>query len=106
MKRLVEIEYHDYMDLKPNVDVRVFYGADEEALEKNVNEFVAHMKSHWNSGTTRLVGIMEELDAAMFVGEQIVKERANWQADSQEFIDRLCDTFKECYGTDVLDLLH
>ena len=94
------------MDMYPNTEVRVFEGTDEESLEKNVNDFVAHMKSHWCSGTTRLIGIMEESDAIMWVGQQIVKERANWQDDSQEFIDRICNLFKECYGKDAEELLH
>lgn len=79
MKRFVEIEYHDYMDMYHNTEVRVFEGTDEESLEKNVNDFVAHMKSHWCSDTTRLMGIMEEYDAIMWVGQQIAKEHANWQ---------------------------
>jgi hypothetical protein len=106
MKRFVEIEYHDYMDLRPETEVRVFEGSDEESLEKNVNCFVAHMKEHWCSGTTRLMGIMEEYDAIMWVKQQIAKERANWQDDSQEIIDKICNLFKECYGKDAEELLH
>lgn len=29
MKRFVKLEYHDYMDLRPNTEVRVFEGSDE-----------------------------------------------------------------------------
>lgn len=106
MKRFVEIEYHDYMDLRPNTEVRVFEGTNEESLEKNVNDFVAHMKSHWCSGTTRLIGIMEEYDAVMWVGQQIAKEHTNWQEDSEEFIDKICGLFTECYEKDAKELLH
>ena len=106
MKRFVKIECWDYMDLKPNTEVRVFEGSDEEDLEKNVNDFVTHMKSHWCSGTTRLMGIMEEYDAIMWIGQQIAKERTDWKDDSQEFIDKICGLFKECYGEDAVELLH
>ena len=106
MKRFVEIEYHDYMDLKPDTEVRVFEGTDEESLEKSVNDFVSHMKSHWCSGTIRLMGIMEEYDAIMWVGQQIAKESTNWQNDSQEFIDKICNLFEECYGKNAEELLH
>ena len=106
MKRFVEIEYHDYMDLQPNTEVRVFEGTDEESLEKNVNDFVAHMKGHWCSGTTRLIGIMGQPEALIWIEQQIAKEHANWQNDSQEFIDKICGLFKECYGEDAVELLH
>lgn len=104
MKRFVEIEYWDYMDLKPNTEVRVFEGTDEENLEKNVNDFVAHMKSHWCSGTTKLIGIMEESDALTWIDQQVAKEHANWQEDSEEFIEKICGFFKDCYGKDPREI--
>ena len=97
MKRFVEIEYWDYMDMKPNTEVRVFEGSDEENLEKNVNDFVAHMKSTWCSGTTRLIGILGIHDAADWIDRQIVKEKTNWQDDSEEFIEKIKGLFEECY---------
>lgn len=105
MKRFVEIEYHDYMDLRPNTEVRVFEGSDEENLEKNVNDFVTHMKDRWCSGTTRLMGIMEESDALAWIDQQVAKEQANWQEDSEEFIEKICGLFKECYGTDPREII-
>ena len=106
MKRFVEIEYHDYMDLKPNTEVRVFEGTDKESLEKNVNDFVTHMKSHWCSGTTRLIGIMDANKAFDFVEKQIAKEHKNPQEDSEKFITNLYNMYKECYGEDAVELLH
>lgn len=106
MKKFVEIEYWDYMDLKPNTEVRVFEGSDEEDLEKNVNDFVAHMKSCWCSGTTKLIGILSQPEAFKWIEEQIRKEHNNWQDDSQEFIDKICGLYKECYGEDAEELLH
>ena len=106
MKRFVEIEYHDYMDMYPDTEVRVFSGDDEESLEKNVNDFVAHMKEHWCSGTTRLLGIMEQQEALMYIEQQIAKEHADWKEDSEEFIDKICGLFKDCYGEDAMELLH
>lgn len=97
MKRFVQIEFHDYMDLHPTVDTRVFSGEDEESLNKAVNEFVEHMKSHWCSGTTRLIGILTKEDARAFINEQIAHEKANWQEDSQEFIDRIEKAYRESY---------
>ena len=106
MKRFVEIEYHDYMDLMPRTEVRVFEGIDEEILEKNVNDFVNHMKEHWCSGTTRLIGIMEQWSALSWIEQQIAKEHADWQEDSEEFINKICNLFKECYDADAKELLH
>lgn len=101
MKRFVKIEYHDFMDLKPTIEVRVFEGIDGDALKKNVNDHVAHMKSHWCSGTTRLIGILEQPEALKWIEEQIHKEYDNWKDDSKEFIDKICRFFKECYGEDA-----
>lgn len=106
MKRFVEIEYHDFMDLNPTTEVRIFEGTDEETLEKNVSGYVAYMQEHWCSGTTRLIGIMEQSDALAYIEQQIAHEHANWQDDSQEFIDKICRFFKECYGEDAEELLH
>ena len=101
MKKFVEIEYWDCMDLKPNTEVRVFEGSDEENLKKNVNDFVAHMKERWCSGTTKLIGIMEQPEAFKWIEKQIRKEHDDWQDDSQEFIDKICGLYKECYGGDI-----
>lgn len=106
MKRFVKIEYHDYMDLHPNVEVRVFEGENQEELAKNVNKFVEHMKSHWCSGTTRLIGIMNESEALKHIEEQIAKEYSDWKDDSEEFISNICTFFKECYNKDAEELLH
>ena len=97
MKRFVEIEYWDYMDMCPRTEVKVFEGSDEENLEKNVNDFVAHMKSHWCSGTTRLIGILSKDEAKKWLDEQVAKEHQNWQNDSAEFIDKISGLFLECY---------
>lgn len=96
MQRFVKIEYHDYMDEYPDIEVRVFKGENQEDLEKNVNEFVEHMKSHWCSGTTRLIGIMNESEASKYI-EEITKEASNWEDDSEEFITRITNIFNECY---------
>lgn len=106
MKRFVEIEYHDYMDLKPCTEVRVFEGTDEETLEKNVNDFVAHMKSTWCSGTTRLIGILSIHNAADWIDQQIVKEKAHWQDDSEEFIEKIKGLFEECYEINYEEYWH
>ena len=98
MKKFVEIEYWDYMDLKPNTEVRVFEGSDEKDLEKNVNDFVAHMKSHWCSGTTKLIGIMDSGKATAHIRLQVEKEYNNWQEDSKEFLDKIVGLYNDCYG--------
>lgn len=100
MKRFVEIEYWDYMDLEPNTDVKVFEGSDEKDLRKNVDDFVSHMKSHWCSGTTTLIGIMDSAKATAFIQQQVYKEYNNWQESSEEFLDRITGLYKECYGAD------
>ena len=106
MKRFVKIEYHDNMDLHPTIEVRVFEGDNKDNLEKNVNAFVSHMKNNWCSGTTRLIGILEWSEALTWIELQIAKEHANWQEDSEEFINKICNLFKECYDADAKELLH
>lgn len=109
MKRFVEIEYHDYMDMYPTTKARVFEGDDEESLEKNVNDFVDYMNRQC-SGTTRLLGIMNQQEALMYLDRQVSKEHCNWREDSEEFIKNICKLYKECYGEDameyVTELLH
>ena len=100
MEKFVAIEYWDYMDMHPNTEVRTFIGDDEKSLKENVDDFVAHMKSHWCSGTTRLIGIMTAEEAKKYIDEQIAKEHQNWQDDSQEFIDRITNLYKKCYETE------
>lgn len=116
MKRFVKIEYWDYMEGYPHtvdyvcnyprIEVEIFEGANKEDIKKNVNASIAHRSHIFCSEDSRLINIMEQPEALIWIEQQIAKEHSNWQDDSQEFIDKICGLFKECYGEDAVELLH
>lgn len=97
MKRFVKYEVHDYMDLKPRIEVRVFSGESVEQITETVHNWAKEMCTLYSGGTTRIVSVMDIEEAKAHCDKVISNELKNPQPDSEEFIGMINNLFKECY---------
>ena len=98
MERFVEFEIHEYMDMYPRTEVRTWKGDDEASIGQDAKSWATAMNQNYSGGTTRFVSVMTAEDAKNYLNEQIIKEKADWQEDSQEFIDKITNLYNKCYG--------
>lgn len=97
MKRFVKYEVHDYMDLYPREEVRVFSGESVEQITETAHNWAKEMCMMYSGGTTRIVSVMNIEEAKAHCDEIMSIEEKNPQPDSAEFIRMINDLFKECY---------
>lgn len=97
MKRFVKYEVHDYMDLYPREEVRVFSGESVEQITEIAHNWAKEMCMMYSGGTTRIVSVMDIEEAKAHCDKVISNELNNPQEDSEEFIELINNHFKECY---------
>lgn len=99
MRKFVEFEIHEYMDMYP----RSSYRAMEESEAQN---FADHMNKNYSGGTTRFVRVLTKEEAIQHTLNEIrsVVKRptvttSNGSLDSVdvEFITRLLEELEKCY---------
>ena len=97
MKRFVKYEVHDYMDLYPREEVRVFCGESVEQITETAHNWAKEMCMMYSGGNTRIVSVMNIEEAKAHCDKVISNEMSNPQEDSDEFIQLINNHFKECY---------
>lgn len=99
MRKFVEFEVHDYMDMYP----RSSYRAMEESEAQN---FADHMNKNYSGGTTRFVRVLTKEEAIQHTLNEIrsvVKRPTVTTSDGSldsvdvEFITRLLEELEKCY---------
>ena len=99
MRRFVEFEIHDYMDMYPRSSFR----AMEESEAQN---FADHMNKNYSGGTTRFVRVLTKEEATQHVLKEIksvIKRptvtRSDGSLDSVdvEFITKILKELESCY---------
>ena len=99
MRRFVEFEIHDYMDMYPQSSFR----AMEESEAQN---FADYMNKNYSGGTTRLVRVLTKEEATQHVLKEIksvIKRptvtRSDGSLDSVdvEFITKILKELESCY---------
>lgn len=99
MRRFVEFEIHDYMDMYPRSSFR----AMEESEAQN---YADHMNKNYSGGTTRFVRVLTKEEATQHVLKEIksvIKRptvtRSDGSLDSVdvEFITKILKELESCY---------
>ena len=99
MRKFVEFEIHEYMDMYP----RSSYRAMEESEAQN---FADHMNKNYSGGTTRFVRVLTKEEAIQHTLKEIrsvVKRPTVTTSDGSldsvdvEFITRLLEELEKCY---------
>ena len=99
MRKFVEFEIHDYMDMYPRSSFR----AMEESEAQN---YADHMNKNYSGGTTRFVRVLTKEEATQHVLKEIksvIKRptvtRSDGSLDSVdvEFITKILKELESCY---------
>lgn len=104
MKRFCKFLLHDYMDLKPREEIKIFIGNSYEDITKTCKEYSEHMNKTYSGGTTTFVKILSEEEAKSCVNEIIQRELSDKQPDSDYIINSVKNKFTECYKNDLITL--
>jgi hypothetical protein len=97
MKKFIEFEVHEYMDMYPTTRM--------ESMEENdAQEFVNHMNANYSGGTTSLKKVLTKEEALSYVVNTIgdVIEHPTVSGDNLDkvdvdFIKNLIKEFNTCY---------
>lgn len=99
MRKFIEFECHDYMDMHPHSMHRAME-------ESEVQAYVDHMNKHYSGGTTRLKRILTKEEASKFVDNAvrtaifnptITTTDGSLDRIDVEFIKNLYKEFYNCY---------
>ena len=99
MRKFIEFEVHEYMDLYPRSSFR----AMEESEAQN---FADHMNKNYSGGTTRFVRVLTKEEATQHVLKEIksvIKRPTVTNPDGSlhsidvEFITTLLEELEKCY---------
>ena len=99
MRKFVEFEIHDYMDMYPRSSFR----AMEESEAQN---FADHMNKNYSGGTTRFVRVLTKEEATQHVLKEIksvIKRPTVTNPDGSldsvdvEFITKILKELESCY---------
>ena len=95
MRKFVEFEVHDYMDMYP----RSSYRAMEESEAQN---FADHMNKNYSGGTTRFVRVLTKEEAIQHTLNEIKRPTVTTSDGSLDsvdvkFISTLLEELEKCY---------
>lgn len=96
MKKFVELEIHDYMDMYPRKRVNVLE-------EETIADFIKHMNENYSGGITRLSKVLTAQEALEHCKNQfadIILHPAQdevGQEEDRSIIDNLIWCYRECY---------
>ena len=99
MRKFIEFEVHDYMDMYPR-------GSFRAMEESEAQHFADHMNKNYSGGTTRFVRVLTKEEATQHVLKEIksvIKEPTVTLSDGSldsvdvEFIATLLEEFEKCY---------
>ena len=99
MRKFIEFEIHDYMDMYPRSSFRAME-------ESEAQGFADHMNKNYSGGTTRLIRVLTKEEATQHVINEIrgvIKRptvtRSDGSLDSVdvEFITKILKELEKCY---------
>ena len=99
MRKFVEFEVHDYMDMYPRSSFRAME-------ESEAQSYADYMNKNYSGGTTRLVRVLTKEEATQHVINEIrgvIKRPTVTLSDGSldsvdvEFITRLLEELEKCY---------
>ena len=73
MKALVKFEIHEYMDMYPSEEVRMYEGSDIEDIVNKAMDWADYMNRNYSGGTTTYKTMLTSLEGISFLINEISK---------------------------------
>lgn len=77
MKALVEFELHDYMDMYPTKEVRLYEGSDLVEIIGKAKKWADYMNTAYSGGTTTYKTVLTSMESISYLTNQISKVLSN-----------------------------
>jgi hypothetical protein len=77
MKALVEFELHDYMDMYPTKEVRLYEGVDLVEIITKARAWADYMNQSYSGGTTTYKTVLTSMESISYLTNQISKVLSN-----------------------------
>jgi hypothetical protein len=102
MKRFVKFSVHEYMDMHPHTEMRIYEGSLESITTK-AKEWAENMTKAYSGGPTTFEGILTEEEAFNWLKQEIQSIKYPSKEDF-EWIKKTIDSINECY-TFITDII-
>lgn len=96
IKRFCLFELHEYMDMYPTKEVRMYEGKDEADIARQAQEFAKYMTEAYSGGPTHYIRIMSAEEAQKYVQDTINEEKRLYPGET-EYIDKAINMYNESY---------
>ena len=77
MKALVKFEIHEYMDMYPSEEVRLYEGSDLHDIVKKAMDWADYMNKIYSGGTTTYKTVLTSSEGISFLTNEISKSLNN-----------------------------
>lgn len=106
MKKFVEFEVHEYMDMYPSKEIMIIEGGDLIEIQSNAVNWAKEMTDTYSGGPTRFVKILDKSEAIELLVSDYRKclmEDRSPDEDSIKYTLKITSennirSFFECYG--------
>lgn len=96
MKRFVKFIVHEYMDMYPRTEMRIYEGDSLESITAKAKEWAENMTKAYSGGPTTFEGVLTDQEAFKWLKKEI--QSMEYPCKSElEWIKKTIDTLMECY---------
>lgn len=96
MKRFVKFSVHEYMDMYPRTEMRIYEGDSLESITTKAKEWAENMTKAYSGGPTTFEGILTGQEAFDWLKKEIRSMKYPCKSDL-EWIKKTIDAITECY---------
>lgn len=96
MKRFVKFSIHEYMDLYPRTETRMYEGDSLESITTKAKEWAEYMTEAYSGGPTTFDKVLTEQEAFDWFKKEIQSMQHPCKRDL-EWIKKTTDVITECY---------
>ena len=97
MKRFVEFSLHEYMDMYPRQQVRVWEGETIQAIEAEARAWAKQMTELYSGGPTSFIKVWDFNEANNWFIKELKAIGSNPDSADEEWIENAKKTLEECY---------
>lgn len=96
MKRFVKFSVHEYMDMHPHTEMRIYEGDSLLSITTKAKEWAENMTQAYSGGPTTFEGILTAQEAFNWLKKEIQSMKYPCKSEL-EWTKKTIDTIMECY---------
>lgn len=96
MKRFVKFSVHEYMDMHPHTEMRIYEGDSLLSITTRAKEWAENMTKAYSGGPTTFEGVLTAQAAFDWFKKEIQSMKYPRKSDL-EWIKKTIDAINECY---------